>query len=90
MFAFLRIIRGICGFFFAMQILQLVEAATWLAKPEAAGVDMGKFLALVIVKVVVLVIAGGLFFWLRGLINKLHTKKSGVPHPALAEKRWAL
>ena len=90
MFGLLRIIRGVCGFIFALQIFQVIEAVAWLFKPEAAGVDMGKFFALMLFKVTFLVVSGLLFFWLRGVINKLHMKKSGRPHPALAEKKWAL
>ena len=90
MFGLLRIIRGFCGFVFAMQVMQLIEAVAWLSKPEAADVDLGKFFALALFKVIFLLVSGLLFFWLRGFINKLHTKKNGVPHPALAEKKWAL
>lgn len=90
MFGLLRFIRGVCGFVFAMQVIHIIEAVAWLSKPEAVGVDMGKFFALLLVKAIFLAVAGFLFFWLRGLINRLHTKKHGTPHPALAEKKWAL
>lgn len=90
MFGLLRFIRGICGFMFALQVIHVLEAFAWLAKPEVIGVDMGKFFVLLLFKVVFLTIAGFLFFWLRGLINRLHMKKNGTPHPALAEKKWAL
>ncbi len=90
MFGLLRFIRGVCGFVFAIQIIHVIEAVTWLSKPEAVGVDMGKFFALLLVKAIFLAMAGFLFFGLRGFINRLHTKKHGTPHPALAEKKWAL
>lgn len=90
MFGLLRLIRGICGFVFALQVIHVIEAAAWLSKPEAVSVDMGKFFALLLVKVIFLAVAGFLFFWLRGLINRLHTKEHGAPHPALANKKWAL
>lgn len=90
MFGLLRFIRGICGFVFALQVIQVIEAVAWLSKPEAGGIDMGKFFALVLIKVIVLGVSGFLFFWLRGVINSLHTKKHGTPHPALAGKKWAL
>jgi hypothetical protein len=90
MFGLLRFIRGVCGFVFAIQVIHVIEAAAWLTKPEAVGVDMGKFFALLLVKVIFLAVAGFLFFWLRGFINRLHTKKHGTPHPALAEKKSAL
>ncbi|MFA5572776.1 MAG: hypothetical protein WDA42_06690 [Candidatus Bathyarchaeia archaeon] len=90
LFGLLRFIRGICGFIFALQVIHMVEAATTLLKPEAVSVDMGSFFALLFVKVIFLAVAGFLFFWLRGLINRMHTEKHGTPHPSLAEKKWAL
>lgn len=90
MFGLLRLIRAMCGFVFAIQVIHVIEAVAWLSKPEAIGVDMGKFFALLLFKVIFLVAAGLLFFWLRGLINLLHTKKNGRPHPALADKKWAI
>lgn len=90
MFVLLRTVRGIFGFLFAMQVVQVVEALIWMSKPQAAGADAGSVAALLLIKLVVLAIAGAVFFWLRSLINKLHTKKHGSPHPALGTKRWAL
>lgn len=90
MFVLLRVVRSIFGFLFAMQVVQVVEALIWMSKPEAAGVDAGKVVTLLLIKVVVLAIAGAVFFWFRRLINKLHTNKHGTPHPALGSKRWAL
>lgn len=90
MLELLRFIRGICGFVFAIQVIHVIEALAWLAKPEAVGVDMGKSFALLLFKVVFVAVAGFLFFWLRGLINRLHMNKHGTPHPALAKKKWAL
>jgi len=46
--------------------------------------------AMVVLKLAVLVVSGGLFFGLRKLINRLHEKKHGEPHPALAKKAFAL
>ncbi len=90
MFAALRFVRGVFGLFFALQVLQVIEGLALLFRPEAAGFDTGKIFALMLIKVVFLTAFGVLFFWLRSLINKLHTKRTGSPHPALAEKRWAL
>lgn len=90
MFGLLRCIRGIFGLVFAFQILHLVGAATLLLNTEANGVDFGKLFVILSIKVIVLAGAGFLFVWLRGLINRLHTKKHGSPHPALVDKKWAL
>lgn len=90
LFNLLRIIRALCGLVFALQIIQIIEAAIWVFTPEAVGVDMGKFFALLLLKIISLGVAGFLFFWLRGFINRLHTKKHDIPHPTLAVKKWAL
>ncbi len=89
-FNLLRIIRGICGFVFALQIIHVIGAVALLAKPEAAGMDIGGFFAILLIKIVALGVSGFMFFWLRGIINRLHTRKHGTPHPALAEKKLAL
>ena len=86
MLGLLRFILGICGFVFALQVFHVIEAGVFLSKPESAGIDMGGFFALLLIKVVFLGLCGFLFFWLRVFINRLYTKKHGIPHPALAEK----
>jgi len=86
MFGLLRFIRGFCGFLFAMQIVDLFPVLTWLKQPDAVT---GNMLALVFIKVVAMAIFGAMFFWLRNLINRLFTKRHGIPHPALV-KQWAL
>ncbi len=87
MFRVLRFIRGVCGFIFALQIFGLLPMYTWLLQPDAIT---GHMLALAFCKVIVLVVFGGLFFALRIIINRLHAKKHGVPHPALAKTTWAV
>ncbi len=42
----LRIIRGICGFIFALQIIQLFPVATWLTQPQAVSGNMWALLIL--------------------------------------------
>ncbi|KZY36774.1 hypothetical protein A3754_01230 [Alcanivorax sp. HI0083] len=90
MYFVLRVIRGFCGFVFALQALHVVQSIVWLLSNGTSGVDIGKFMALLLIKVIVLAISGALFFGLRWLINRLHSKMKGCPHPSLAEKRWAL
>ena len=87
MFAFFRLIRGICGFIFASQIIGLLPIITWAQEPNAVT---GEMWALVFIKLGALLIFGWLFIWLRCVINRLHVKKFGKPHPALANKKWAL
>ncbi len=87
MLGFLRIIRIFCGVIFAMQIAGLLPIFTWLQQPSAIPAGMW---VLVAMKISAMVLFGWLFFALRSLINRLHTKTHGIPHPALAEKKWAL
>ena len=87
MFGFLRIVRGFFGFLIVLQIFGLVPVLTWLQQPSAVT---GSMYGQLLVKVIFLLLFGGLFFGLRSVINRLHLKKHGVPHPTLAEKRWAL
>ena len=89
MFGILRLVRGFCGLLFGMQVIGVFPVLLkWLQQPDAVT---GHMWGLVIIwKVLAMVLFGWLFFALRGLINRLHTKKHGVPHPALADKKWAL
>ena len=87
MFGLLRFIRGFCGLLFVMQIVGLLPVLTWLQQPDAVTDDMW---AQVFIKVLALALFGSLFFGLRSIINRLHIRKHGVPHPALAEKQWSL
>ena len=87
MFGILRFIRGFCGLLFGMNIVGLLPLIGELLQPDA---DIGGIMAVVLIKLLAIALFGWLFFALRGLINRLHTKKHGVPHPALADKKWAL
>lgn len=71
-----RIIRALFGFIAGWQILGLLPVIGWLSNLSATT---GGMWAIVFVKALVLLIFGGIFFWLRPLINKLHTKKHGKP-----------
>lgn len=91
MFFILRFIRGVFGFIFATQLLQVAEAVLNFAfRYELVSVDLGKYFALLLIKTVVLIVSCFLFFWLRLLINKLYEKKHGTPHPTLGDKKWNL
>ena len=99
-FGLLRFFRAVCGLVFGLQCIHVVAAAAWLSqvmdpdkwisKPEAVDVDMDLFFVLFFFKVVILAVSGLVFFGLRRVINRLHIRKHGVPHPALAETEWAL
>ena len=91
MFVILRVIRAIFGVIFALNLLHLVEAALNLVmKFDAVNVDIGKYFALMLIKVIALAVGYFGFIKLRSLINSLYEKKHGVPHPTLGEKKWNL
>ena len=90
MFGLLRVVRGICGFVFALQAFHVMEAVAWLLKQGGPSPGMGSVLAVLTIKIIAMIVTGFLFLWLRRLINRLHVKKKGTPHPALAERKWAL
>lgn len=84
----LRIIRGLCGLIFAINMMGLVMITITLPMhPEMAS---GKELVQIILGALGSVFFGWLFFELRKFINWLHLKKIGKPHPSLADKKWAL
>lgn len=70
MFGLLRLIRGFCGFLFAMQIIGLIPVLSWLQQPNAVT---GGMLVTFLIKLLALAFFGWLFFWLRSSINRLHT-----------------
>lgn len=82
MYMLLRIIRVLFGFVAFWQIFALYPIIGWI--PHISQVT-GQVWALVVLHVVVFVVFAGLFIGLRVLINKLHTKQYGHPHPALAK-----
>jgi hypothetical protein len=91
MFLLLRIIRGIIGFIFGLQIIHLISSLTQLSGIQAAsGESIYVFFTILIIKVILLIVAAFAFHGLRRFINFLHAKKFGVALPALAEKKWAL
>ena len=92
MFFILRVIRTIFGVIFATQVLQILEAIVNLAIKfdVVSSVDIGKYFALVLLKVIALGVFYFLFNKMRSLINYLYEKKHGILHPTLGEKKWNL
>lgn len=88
MYIVLRVIRAIFGVLFASQVLQVFEAISLIVEPGSA--DVGKIYAIILVKTVVMLLSLAAFFGLRNLINWVHIKRKGAPHPALATKKWSL
>ncbi|MCU7839665.1 MAG: hypothetical protein KZQ94_09830 [Candidatus Thiodiazotropha sp. (ex Troendleina suluensis)] len=86
MYLALRIIRGIFGLIFGMQVIGLLPILSLLTNPSEMS---GELLAVVTVKLIALVISGAIFFYGRTGINALHKILKGEPHPSLA-KKWSL
>ena len=82
----LRFIRALFGFIAGWQIIGLLPVIGWLSNLSATN---GGMWAVVFVKALIFLMFGGIFFWLRTLINKLHTKKHGKPHPTMYTQ-WML
>ena len=87
MFVLLRVARGVIGVLFVFQIFGLLPVLTWLQNPEAIG---GHHVVQLVLKILFALAFVAAFFGMRTLINWLHQKKHGTPHPALAVKKLAL
>lgn len=82
----LRIARTLAGLLFGFQLLALIPLLGYVATPQAS---MAALAAVFAVKLALVAVLAGVFFGLRILINWVHVKTSGVPHPAMA-KVWSL
>ena len=82
----LRVVRALIGFIAGWQIFGLLPVIGWLSNLNATT---GGMWAIVFVKAIILLIFGAMFFWLRTIINKLHSKKHGKPHPTM-HTQWTL
>lgn len=83
----LRIFRGIFGLVFVLQVIGLLPGLGWLIQPESITNEL---LGFFLIKLVVLVLSGVLFHWLRSVINNLHKKKIGDKQLTLIKTAWAL
>lgn len=86
LFFVLRFFRGIIGFLFAMQVIGLFPILTWFQDLSAVTAEM---LGFGFLKLAMAIVFGFSFFGLRAIINRIHLKKFGEPHPKL-QKNWAL
>ena len=87
MFGLLRVVRGVIGVLFVFLLFGMLPLLTWFQNPGAIG---GHHVVQLIIKILAAAIFGALFFGMRSLINWLHQRKRGTPHPALAVKKLAL
>jgi|GEM_PF-6445653 len=79
----LRAVRGVLGIICLWQLIGIVPVITWLADPATVTPDM---IARAAVKVFTAGLFGFGFFAIRKLINILHLRWNGRPHPAMAKK----
>lgn len=86
MYLVLRIVRGIFGAIAGWQVIGMLPVTGWLQNLGAVTSSMWAVLAL---KLVLLLLFCSLFFGMRLLINRLHIRLQGSPHPALV-KTWSL
>ena len=83
-----RVVRGLIGFLILMQLFGLLINLLWLLPQPGPAPEYG--IGSLLYRLALLLLSGGWFFGLRRIINRLHFKKHGVPHPALADQPWAL
>jgi hypothetical protein len=88
MIGLFRAVRGLIGLLIVLQLFGLVINLLWLLpQPGAAhAYGMGSLLY----RLALLLVSGALFFGLRRIINRSYLRRHGVPHPTLADRRWAL
>ena len=81
-FLLLRLFRGIVGFIFGWQVIGLLPVLTWVSNPSAIT---GNMVAMVVLKIVMMVMTGVVFYGMRKYIHRLHKHWYGIPHPALSK-----
>ena len=81
----LRFIRGVAGFVGAGEVAILLNALNRSGATATSAAGQ----APLPVQVAIVVAAFALFFGLRALINRLHARANGAPHPAL-KHAWNL
>ena len=88
MFILLRIIRSLFGVIFASKIIQaFVELWKIIGRSSEVDIDPGKYTAFLLLDVIIIAVSGFIFSWLRKIINQLHERKFGMPHPKLCDKK---
>ena len=87
MYIILRTIRAASGLIAVWQIYSI--SSVYLSSLTTVGAVTSMAWAFIIIKAVIVIIFGGLFFVIRLLINRLYKKKTGGPHPAL-RSLWSL
>lgn len=82
MIGFIRFIHGVFGIFFLLQLFGLAVSLIFLNRSsEYNGI------VFFMMRILALLVSGGIFFWLRTIINRLHVTRFGVPHPRYMSKQ---
>ena len=100
MIGLLRITRGFIGFFLLASIADILNLIIQKANNSSIEYSVtdslwfGIFytdsvLQIIIIGVIAIIIFGALFMGLRNLINSMHHKINGKPHPSLTTV-WSL
>ena len=80
----LRVLRALFGLVFILSVMNwvsprgLILLVTTMASGNWYLITLRGF-----VYFFVPIISGGLVYYLRKVINRIHTKKYGIPHPAM-------
>lgn len=80
MIGLLRFIRAIAGIVFGWQLLGILPLLSWIGNIQAITSQMQ---SVAFLKLTLLITSAIIFFPLRGVINRMHIKEHGVPHPAM-------
>ncbi len=87
----LRIVRALFGLFAIIMILGIFQDLSQLSQlPTISDHILGLAITFVLTKLIVLAICVAVFILGRKLINALHLKLNGTPHPKLSISIWKL
>lgn len=90
MIGFLRFVRGFCGFIFAWQIFGVLGTLATLSQVGNVSPNQETTVfAFIFIKIVVAVICGIPYFYLRKFINNMHQKQTGDDE-LLIKSKWSL
>ena len=80
LFLLLRLVRVLVGILGLWQVVGILPALKWLSNVSAVD---GGMIAFLFLKILIMALAGAVFYGLRRFINWLHHRWYGVPHPSL-------
>lgn len=90
MIGFLRLVCGFCGFIFVWQIFGILGILATLSQVENVSPNQETIvLAFIFIKIIVAIICGFPYFYLRKVINNIHQKQNGDDE-LLLKSNWDL